>query len=303
MAKIANRKDVREMLKERGVIIPDSTHFIAALHDTCRDEFTYFDTEQIGIEYHELFEKHKNQFNDALSFNAAERSRRFGTMQVNHPEKALNKVRLRSLSLFEPRPELNHATNAACIVGRRALTRGLFLDRRSFLNSYDYRVDPKGAFLTGIMNAIAPVCGGINLEYFFSRVDNNNLGAGTKLPHNVMGLIAVANGIDGDLRTGLPSQMIEVHDPVRLLAVVEHFPSVVLEVIKKNPATFEWFHNEWVNLVVYHPEEQQFYLLRNGEFHPYSPMDQDIPSGPLNIHQLVSSTDNLHVQITNKIAV
>ena len=38
-----------------------------------------------------------------------------------------------------------------------------------------------------------------------------------------MGLIGVANGIDGDLRPGLPSQMIEVHDPVRLLVIAEHF--------------------------------------------------------------------------------
>ena len=218
-------------------------------------------------------------------------------------EKIHSSIKSRTFSLFEPRPELDHATNTLCVVGRRGLTKNLFLDRRAFLNSYDYSKDLDGSYLLTILKAVTPVCGGINLEYFFSRVDNNNLGAGTKLPHNVMGLIAVANGIDGDLRTGLPSQMIEVHDPVRLLAVVEHFPSVVLEVIKKNPATFEWFHNEWVNLVVYHPEEQQFYLLRNGEFHPYSPMDQDIPSGPLNIHQLVSSTDNLHVQITNKIAV
>jgi uncharacterized protein len=54
------------------------------------------------------------------------------------------------------------------------------------------------------------------LEYYFSRVDNQKLGAGTKLPHNVMGLIGVANGIEGDLRPGLPLQMIEVHDPVKI---------------------------------------------------------------------------------------
>ena len=35
------------------------------------------------------------------------------------------------------RPELGHATNAITIVGRREWTRGLFLDRRAFLTSYD----------------------------------------------------------------------------------------------------------------------------------------------------------------------
>ena len=48
-----------------------------------------------------------------------------------------------------------------------------------------------------------------------------------------MGLIGVANGIDGDLRPGLPSQMIEVHDPVRLLIIVEHSPEVVNYAITK----------------------------------------------------------------------
>jgi len=56
------------------------------------------------------------------------------------------KVRTRSVSIFEPRPELNHATNALCIVGSRNFTRGVFLDRRSFMNSYDYRIDPDGKF-------------------------------------------------------------------------------------------------------------------------------------------------------------
>ena len=61
--------------------------------------------------------------------------------------------------------------------------------------------------LAGILAAVIPVCGGINLEYYFSRVDNTVYGCGTKLPHNVCGMLGVMNGIDDDLRTGLPSQM------------------------------------------------------------------------------------------------
>lgn len=100
--------------------------------------------------------------------------------------------------MFEPRPELNHATNAVCIVGRRSLSENLFLDRRASSSSYDYRTDPEGKFLTISMGPIAPVMGGIDLEYFFSRTDNQKMGAGTKLPHNVMGLIGVAD----EWRTG-----------------------------------------------------------------------------------------------------
>jgi len=126
------------------------------------------------------------------------------------------------------------------------------------------------------MKPLGPVCGGINLEYFFSRVDNQKLGAGTKLPHNVMGLFGVANGIDGDLRPGLPSQMIEVHDPVRLLIIVEHFPQVVLETIKKAPDVYEWFINEWVHLVAVTPETRELFLFKDGEFTPYHPLKKGV---------------------------
>jgi hypothetical protein len=161
-------------------------------------------------------------------------------------------------------------------VGRRDLNRNLFLDRRAFLNSYDYSIDPEGNILFGIMKPLGPVCGGINLEYFFSRTDNYKLGAGTKLPHNVMGLFGVANGIDGDLRPGLPSQMIEVHDPIRLLIIVEHFPDVLLKVIKKQADVYEWFINEWVNLVAVNPETREMYRFKEGAFEPYVPLKQNI---------------------------
>nr|MCU0383622.1 DUF2309 domain-containing protein [Cyclobacteriaceae bacterium] len=204
--------------------------------------------------------------------------RRFELINTSELAESIHeRVKLRSVSLFEPRPELNHATNALCIVGRRQLTRGLFLDRRSFLNSYDYTIDPQGKYLFNILKAAAPVCGGINLEYFFSRVDNQKLGAGTKLPHNVMGLIGVANGIEGDLRPGLPSQMIEVHDPVRLLILVEHLPEVVLEVIQRNDATYEWFKNEWVKLIAINPLTEEFYCFSNDAFVLYSPTQQTLP--------------------------
>jgi hypothetical protein len=107
-------------------------------------------------------------------------------------------------------------------------------------------------------------------------VDNQKLGAGTKLPHNVMGLIGVANGIDGDLRPGLPSQMIEVHDPVRLLVIVEHFPEIVLKTIQRLPDIYEWYINEWVNLVAVNPETREEFVFKNGAFTPYNPLKKNL---------------------------
>jgi len=275
---MANHPGVRALLRERGIRIPESTRFLGALHDTTRDEIVFYDEHTLDPAATQVHARHKELMQAALARNAKERSRRFESVDTAmSPEHVHERVKRRSVSLFEPRPELNHATNALCIVGRRKLTKGLFLDRRSFLNSFDPTVDPEGRSLLGILNAVAPVCGGINLEYYFSRVDNQKLGAGTKLPHNVMGLVGVANGIEGDLRPGLPSQMIEVHDPVRLLVVVEHEPEVVLATIRKVEATYEWFRNEWVNLVAIHPRTRVLFKFSNGAFEPYVPAYTEVP--------------------------
>jgi uncharacterized protein YbcC (UPF0753/DUF2309 family) len=295
---MANHPGVRSLLKERGIEIPAVTRFVGGLRDTTRDELVLFDLEELSAENKQHHQKNQEIFIKALDLNAKERSRRFDSIDTRLEPAAIHrKILHRSVSLFEPRPELNHASNALCLIGRRSLSKGLFLDRRSFLNSYDYRVDPEGRYLLNILNAAAPVCGGINLEYYFSRVDNQKLGAGTKLPHNVMGLFGVANGIDGDLRPGLPGQMIEVHDPVRLLMVVEHYPQVVLETIKKKPATYEWFENEWVVLMVVNPESGDMHFFRNGNLLPYRPEKLKLDSIKDDSQILESSSENLPVLI------
>ena len=270
---MANHPKVREILRSKGIDIPFDTQFVGGLHDTTRDEAIFFDENSLSPQNREAHTRNEVIFANALDQNSKERSRRFVSINTHlKPERIHDLVKIRSVSLFEPRPELNHATNALCIVGRRETTKKLFLDRRAFMNSYDYAIDPEGNYLVNIMKPLGPVCGGINLEYFFSRVDNQKLGAGTKLPHNVMGLFGVANGIDGDLRPGLPSQMIEVHDPVRLLIIVEHFPDVVLKTIKATPEMYEWFANEWVNIVSLNPENQALSVFKGGQFVPYTPL-------------------------------
>jgi uncharacterized protein YbcC (UPF0753/DUF2309 family) len=276
-AYMANKPSVREELKKRGIDIPNTTQFIGGLHDTTRDEVDFFDEDILSNQNKAMHEKNSVVFNQALHKNAKERSRRFLLMDSKADAQQVHeKVKLRSLSLFEPRPEWNHATNTLCIIGKRENNKHLFFDRRAFLNSYDYSIDADGVILLGILNAVAPVCGGINLEYYFSRIDNYRLGAGTKLPHNVMGLIGVANGMDGDLRTGLPKQMINIHDPLRLLVTVEHFPEVVLKTILVNPSTYEWFKNEWIHLVVIHPENKTLFAFKDGKFTPYTLLTKEI---------------------------
>jgi uncharacterized protein len=279
VATMANHVGVREKLNKAGVIIPENTQFIGGMHDTAADEVGFYDTEILSADNVRRHLLNVQTFEKACDLNAKERSRRFASINTKAPiEKIRQSIKERSVSLFEPRPELGHGTNALCIVGRRDITKNLFLDRRAFLNSYNYKTDLDGKLLTNIMKPLGPVCGGINLEYYFSRVDNYKLGAGTKLPHNVVGLFAVANSSDGDLRPGLPWQMVEVHDPIRLLIVVEHFSEVVLKAIQSTSEMYEWFINEWVHLATIDPETHAISYFKHGAFVPYQPLTRELPS-------------------------
>lgn len=279
MASMLNHAGVRMLLKNAGILIPETTQFVGGMHDTAADEMAYYDVDLLSAENAARHLQHVQTFERACDLNAKERSRRFASINTRAPiSKVREAIKARSVSLFEPRPELGHGSNTLCIVGKRALTKGMMLDRRAFMNSYDYKTDLDGQLLTNIMKPLGPVCGGINLEYYFSRVDNDKLGAGTKLPHNVVGLFGVANSSDGDLRPGLPWQMVEVHDPIRLLIIVEHLPEVVLNAVQSTPEMYEWFINEWVHLVAVNPETHTLHYFKQGKFVPYETLAKTLPS-------------------------
>ena len=289
-ALIANRKEVREGLAKKGLTIPQATYFIGAYHDTTQDTFDYFDEDILPAAQQKLHTENKIKFAKALSTNAKERARQFLLINIKKEAKKVHKaIKERSQSLFEPRPEYNHSNNSLFIVGNRKITKNLFLDQRAFLNSYNYKADKDGQLLSNILNAGTGVCGGINLEYFFSTVDNQKLGAGSKLPQNVLGLYGVANGVKGDLRPGLPWQMIDVHDPIRILTVIENTPEMVLEVLKANPDTFNWYAKEWMKLAVFNPHTKAISILKNEKFVPYVPFNNNIKKAG-NLEQLIEST-------------
>lgn len=295
-ALMANHPEVRKILETRGVLIPKETVFVGAFHDTAKDLLSFFDTSVLHPFHQGLLEEFKNKAYFALKRNAKERSRRFETVPLSvTPQKAHHEVQHRAISWLEPRPELNHATNSLCIVGRRYLTQNLFLDRRSFLQSYNPELDDDGSILKGILSAVVPVCAGINLEYLFSRVDNEVYGSGSKLPHNVASLIGVMNGVDSDLRTGLPKQMIEIHDPIRCLFIVEKNPDQLHSLLKNNPLILDWFEKRWAFLVAVNPSDLQTYQYqpRKG-FQPFL-TDLSQVKTILDVGEYVSSTrESLH---------
>src|SRR6185437_12917532 len=100
-----------------------------------------------------LLERVQKAFDAARRREAHERCRRFDVPSWYPPLAALAHVEGRAADLAQPRPEYGHATNAFCMIGRRARTRGLFLDRRTFLISYHPERDPDGAILGRILAA------------------------------------------------------------------------------------------------------------------------------------------------------
>lgn len=104
----------------------------------------------------------------------------------------------------------------------------------------------------------------INMEHYFSTVDNEVYGSGSKVYHNVVGRVGVMSGANSDLRLGLPAQTVldgpsPYHEPMRLLTVIEAPRARVESVIARHPGLERLFQNEWVSLVVCEPTETAFY--------------------------------------------
>jgi uncharacterized protein YbcC (UPF0753/DUF2309 family) len=277
-ATMANDFRVRQRLAADGMEIPADTWFVGGMLDTCSDAVAWFDVDHVPPGQRRDFELLRGAFDHVAPADAHERCRRFETAAADIvPREALAHVESRSVDLAQVRPELGHATNAVCVVGRRWRTRGLFLDRRAFLVSYDPAADTDAEILARTLAAVGPVGAGINLEYYFSTVDRLGYGAGTKLPHNITGLIGVMDGHASDLRTGLPWQMVEIHEPVRLLVVIDATPADILRAAAAVPSVWRLAKNRWIQLVSWHPETGTLAVFEDGDFRPYVPERLDVP--------------------------
>lgn len=279
MAQILNDPRIRERLALRGIAVPAGTRFVGGYHNTCDDSMIFYDTDGLDQNSRRAFDSVRQTMQETCKRNAHERCRRFMSASLTMSfEAARRHVEGRSEDLAQTRPECGHATNALCIVGRREMTRGLFLDRRAFLTSYDpTKDDADSTILTRILQAVFPVCAGINLEYYFSYVDPTGWGCGTKLPHNVTSLLGVMDGAASDLRTGLPWQMVEIHEPVRLLMIIETSPEAMQLIMARNAGIGQLCRNNWVLLSVIDPETREISVFRNGHFEPYLPEAKQLP--------------------------
>ncbi|TAE93322.1 MAG: DUF2309 family protein [Verrucomicrobia bacterium] len=289
------------LLRERGIFLPEDTWFLGAYHDTCSDDVDYFDVDLMPSSHISDLIKLRGKVDEARARAAHERTRRFENFdQRRSIYAALRHVKSRSVHLGEPRPEYGHCTNAVAVVGRRSTTQGLFLDRRSFLISYDVTNDPEDRYLAAVLGAVIPVCGGINLEYYFSTVDNERYGCGTKLPHNISGLLGVMNGYQGDLRTGLPLQTVEIHEPVRILFVVESTPDRLIKVVHANPLLKEFVENRWIRLSIIRPDDGAIQIYRgNGSWEDLIGDEEPLPIASSSRDYYFGKRDHLPVARIN----
>jgi len=266
LAAMANRPEVRSLLRERGIDIPVGTWFIGCEHNTCDDSFAWLDRDGLPDPLTAALERLDADLRHAGQLHAQERCRRFASVPLDvDAAVARRHAEGRRFDYSQARPELGHATNAAVFVGRRAATRGVFFDRRMFLISYDPSEDPDGRVLEALLLANGPVGAGISLEYYFSTVSNERYGCGTKVVHNITGLLGVMEGTSSDLRPGLPRQMIEIHEAMRLLLVVEQEPRVLDAICRRQPAVQELVGNGWVQLAAKDPGSARIHRFVPGD--------------------------------------
>jgi len=261
-ANMANRSETRQRLKKLGLVIPESIWFVGALHNTCDDSIIWYDLDRVPKGNLKQLESVKTAVKKACKYSAQERCRKFASAPLNPSlQRAYKHVIKRSLDFSQARPELGHATNAAAIIGRRSLSKGVFFDRRVFLISYDPTTDKDGKIVEAILLAAGPVGAGISLEYYFSSVNNDYYGCGSKVMHNISGFFGVIDGTQSDLRTGLPKQMIEIHEAMRLQVLVETSTEILTEIYQRQPELRELIGNGWILLLAKPPEENAVYVF------------------------------------------
>ncbi len=271
---ILNDPGVRAALEERGVMVPDDTRFVAAQHDTASDEVTVLDREAVPDSHEQLVAAFERDVAVAGERLARERGGRL----PGDPRK----VRVRGRDWAQVRPEWGLAGNAAFVVGPRSITAELDLACRVFLHAYDAEADGDGIALETILTQPLVVAQWISAQYYFSSVDPDQFGAGDKTLHNPVGGIGVVLGEGGDLQVGLPAQAVGVgdrrmHEPLRLLAVVQAPLERIEGIIQRNQVLQELIGGKWITMAGRsHGDEHWSIRSPGGTWTRWSPADDSV---------------------------
>jgi len=274
LAQIANKPAVRERLRAHGIHIADDAWFVPALHNTTIDELRLHDLDLLPPRQLVYAERLTNGLMAASRLCAAERMLTLGASNAD-PSGAFVSANRNSMDWSQVRPEWGLSGNAAMVIGRRHMTELLNLEGRVFLQSYDYRCDPKGRLLENLLAGPLVVAQWINMEHYFSTVDNDHYGSGSKVYHNVAGRFAVMTGNLSDLRTGLPAQTVlkdgePYHQPLRLLAVIEAPFARGREAIERVVQIKNLLINGWIRIAIVDPQTKRSHLFENGSWQNFT---------------------------------
>lgn len=273
-AAILNDRAVRTQLADRGIAVPDHTWFAAAEHDTASDLVTVLDRHAVPDTHEALVAEFERDVAAAGERLSRERAGRL----PGDPKK----VRFRGHDWAQVRPEWGLAGNAAFVIGPRSITRDLDLACRVFLHSYDADEDRNGLALETILTAPLVVAQWISAQYYFSSVDPDVFGAGDKTLHNPVGGIGVVLGEGGDLQIGLPAQALAVggrrmHEPLRLLGVVQAPLARIDAIIQRNQVLQELVGGKWITLAARsHGNEPWSVRTPGGTWSTWYPADDSV---------------------------
>lgn len=245
---ILNNKNVRIFLRHKGIEIPSDTVFLSCLHNTTTDDMTIFNLEDISTDSIEELNLIQSTLKNTSSLTRNERAKR---MSINGNVDV--EIRKRSKDWSQTRPEWGLAGCNAFIIAPRSRSKGVNLEGKSFLHSYEWREDKSFSILELIMTAPMIVTSWINLQYYASTVDNKNYGSGNKTLHNVTAGLGVIEGVSGDLRSGLPMQSIfdgenYQHEPHKLNVIIEAPIEAMNSILEKHESVRNLCDNGWLYL-------------------------------------------------------
>lgn len=248
LAGLLNASDVRLGLAEKGIKIPEDTHFVGALHDTTTDTIMLYD-DMPSRAHTDALNKAQSVFERAGELARAERALRLPNARDGASLMA------RASDWSQLRPEWGLAGCRAFIAAPRAVSYKGNLDGKCFLHSYDWKRDESFGVLETIMTAPVVVASWISLQYYGSCVAPAMFGGGNKLLHNVVGGIGVLEGNGGAIRTGLPWQSVHdgtafQHDPLRLSVIVAAPKEAIANILRKHEQVRALFDNGWLHLIV-----------------------------------------------------
>ena len=253
LAKLANEVEVQQILKEKfDIHIPENTLFLGAEHNTTTDEIILFDAD-LTLKNTDILLQLKEDL-ALVQINAAEERLKTTKNNIEQGQKNAN-------NWAETRPEWGLAKNATFLIGPRKLSKNLNLDGKCFLQSYDHQEDPEGNNLEAIMQGPMVVTQWINNHYYFSTVDNDGFGGGSKITHNITGKFGVVQGNGGDLKFGLPLESVNqsdhkmYHQPLRLSVIIQAPIPNIEKILLRNAHLTDLVNNGWIYLLVMDPQD------------------------------------------------